>query len=76
MRTHPRQKRQSMHGLSLVATPNSAHTAVIALDGDGPAIAPWRSKDTRAARTNTDPNPVPGTTIPTPGSDPRREDPQ
>src|SRR5215212_8800563 len=43
-------------GLGLVAPPNSAHTAVIALHGDGPAIAAWRHIDTPAARTNTDPN--------------------
>ena len=45
-----------MCGLSLVATPNSAHTAIIALDGDGPAIAAWPHIDTPAAGANTDPN--------------------
>ena len=43
-------------GSRLVATPNSAHTAVVALDGDRPAIAAWRRIDTPAARTNADPN--------------------
>jgi|ERR1051325_1606118 hypothetical protein len=51
-----RQNHGANMGLRLVATPNSAHTAVIALDGDGPAIAAWRRVDTSAARSNTDPN--------------------
>jgi hypothetical protein len=57
MRRHPAARRTtSICGLRLVATPNSAHAAVVALDGDGPAIAAWRHIDTPAARTNTDPN--------------------
>src|SRR5215210_6585336 len=46
--------------VGLVAPPNSAHTAVIALDGDSPAVAPRRYVDAAAAWTDTNSNASPG----------------
>ena len=50
------ENHRSICGRRLVATPNSADAAVIAFDGNGPAIAAWRHIDTPAAGTNTDTN--------------------